>query len=140
MINPNLIKFFKMTVQPAGACVLLCLSDEQYQSVLEMEGIEDGGNHNGAFLFNGEEPLRYILHIPLDAEVSVIYHEALHCATRMYYDMGANLDAHYNDEVLCYTQTHIVEEINKFREIYLNMRVEYEDYLYELTHSNDSNS
>lgn len=50
----------------------------------------------------------YILALPDTWDSELVYHEALHCAIRLWHDAGAKLELPLNEEVLTYTQGYIV--------------------------------
>lgn len=62
-----------------------------------------------------------ILVLPDDYDEICVWHEALHAATWLWHYAGAELEVPRNDEVLTYTQGHIVRLLKK--EIY-KMEVE----------------
>lgn len=51
----------------------------------------------------------YIMALPDTWDHELVYHEALHCAIRLWDDAGARLKLPGNEEVLTYTQGHIVK-------------------------------
>lgn len=51
--------------------------------------------------------------LPEHWDHGVVYHEALHAATAMWYDVGAELKVPDNDEVLTYTMNYIVNYIEE---------------------------
>lgn len=59
------------------------------------------------------QDLAVLLILPEEWDDEVVYHEALHCATRMWYDVGADLVVPKNDEVLTYTQGYIANYIKE---------------------------
>lgn len=50
----------------------------------------------------------YIMALPDEFVHELVYHEALHCAIRLWADAGAKLALPDNEEVLTYTQGYIV--------------------------------
>ncbi len=63
----------------------------------------------GGFLNLGGQD--YVIILPDEWVHSTVYHEALHAATRMWYDIGAELKVPENDEVLTYTVGYIADFI-----------------------------
>lgn len=54
-----------------------------------------------------------LLILPEEYNVTTVHHEALHAATRMWYDVGANIKVPENDEVLAYTMNYIADYIKE---------------------------
>lgn len=54
-----------------------------------------------------------LLVLPEEYNATTIHHESLHAATRMWYDVGANLVVPENDEVLAYTMNYIADYIKE---------------------------
>lgn len=72
---------------------------------------EDSLSSGGAmFSIWGEN---YILVLPEEFDDQLVYHEALHCAINLWKDAGAQLDIDFNEEVLTYTQGHVVQLLKK---------------------------
>lgn len=71
------------------------------------ESLDSGG---AMFSIWGEN---YILVLPDEFKDELVYHEALHCAVNLWADAGANLELPLNEEVLTYTQGHIVQLLKK---------------------------
>lgn len=55
----------------------------------------------------------YILMLPDEWNDIVVFHESLHCAVRLWHDVGADLALPDNEEVLTYTQGYIVRLLKK---------------------------
>lgn len=66
-----------------------------------------------SFWHNDQQPLNYVMLLPDEYVESVVWHEALHLTTRMWEQAGAELHFCHNDEVLTYTQGHVVEVIKR---------------------------
>lgn len=69
------------------------------------------GECDGCFMF--DELGHYLLLLPAEFNHHVVFHEALHAATRIWYDCGAQLEVPHNDEVLTYTMNYLVEQIEE---------------------------
>jgi hypothetical protein len=72
--------------------------------------LESASYSQGAFFHT---PAGYILFLPEEYNEETTWHEALHATTKMWGDAGAQLDVLENDEVLTYTQEHIVRLIKE---------------------------
>jgi len=89
--------------------------DKRYGPIPPLQSFIDG-SCLGAFLFqeSTEKGVNfYMIAIPEKYDAHVVYHEALHATTRMWYDLGANLEIPLNDEVLTYTMNYIAEYIEE---------------------------
>lgn len=65
----------------------------------------------GASFYSSEST--NILFLPDEWDDIVVFHEALHCAVHLWDIAGANLQLPDNDEVLTYTQGHVVNLLKK---------------------------
>jgi hypothetical protein len=77
-----------------------------------VEVVEDNASwdyclRSGGAMFCCRGP-NYVMVIHDEWDHETTYHEALHCASRLWHDAGADLKLPRNDEVLTYTQGHIV--------------------------------
>ena len=118
--------FEVMVVRPSSLAMFLehmdyhgCGPHFKADMQVHLHKVENGG---GCFYFDGEN---YILLLPDEWSDTVIYHEALHCAIRLWHDVGAGLLLPDNEEVLTYTQGYIVELLKqKFYKVKKNAGTE----------------
>lgn len=54
----------------------------------------------------------YMIALPEEYDAGTVYHECLHCANRMWYDIGARLTTD-NDEVIAYTMNYLASFIEE---------------------------
>lgn len=67
----------------------------------------------GGASFYWDSGHNYLLVLPAKFRWDLTYHEALHCAIRLWHNAGARLKLPLNEEVLTYTTDHIVREVKK---------------------------
>lgn len=111
----------KLNLQPCDAAMDVYFDREKLIEICrdnkEGETAERLEHCRGMFIACG--CFEYIMYLPEEYEERVVWHEALHATTRLWYDAGAGLDSMVNDEVLTYTQGYIVgliKELYKLRE------------------------
>lgn len=113
---PDLIKVQPMDwqvfiVRPSSLAAFsemrLSIGDDPVQVIADNQMWEDGLKSGGAMF--SVVNTNYILALPDEWNDELVYHEALHCASRLWHDAGAQLKLPRNDEVLTYTQGHIVK-------------------------------
>lgn len=106
--------FTVLVVRPSSLAMFLehmehheCGKHFQADIQVQIDAVMNGG---GSF-FSSESS--YILLLPDEWDDIVVFHEALHCAIRLWDDVGADLILPDNEEVLTYTQGHIVKLLKK---------------------------
>lgn len=82
-----------------------------YTIPLVVDMLGDDNSKDGALLCLGNGEYHMIL--PEEWDAGTVHHEALHAATAMWYDVGANLKVPQNDEVLAYTMNYIADYIKE---------------------------
>lgn len=116
------VRYYKMMVWPCGAQVKVALDNKQYHSMLEDINPEEYGipenyeDSDGFFGYNGQHNFEYVMYLNIEKHgycSQTLFHEALHLATRMWHEAGANLDSYHNDEVLTYTMNYVANELHK---------------------------
>lgn len=115
------VKFYKLQLQPCDARLRVYFDrDTLMQELLkekEWKLADNLDSCEGLFIQYGT--FNYAMFLPEEYNEVTTWHECLHAATRLWYDAGAELDSMMNDEVLTYTQGHIVgliKELYKLRE------------------------
>jgi hypothetical protein len=120
-----------ITVQPMAFPVLVVTPSSLAKFLEHMEHHECGKHFQADIIHHTEKAKNggacfyfdsgnYILLLPAEWDDESVFHEALHCAIRLWHDVGARLQLPRNEEVLTYTQGHIVQMLKK--QIY-NMKV-----------------
>lgn len=114
IIRVQPMNFPVMVVRPSSLAMFLehmehhkCGKHFQAEVHDQVERVQSGG---ASFYFGGEN---YILFLPDEWDDINVFHEALHCAIRLWDDVGADLSLPENEEVLTYTQGHIVKLLKK---------------------------
>lgn len=82
-----------------------------YHIPLVVDMLSEDTTKGGALLSLGNGEYHMIL--PEEWEAGTVHHEALHAATAMWYDIGAELEVPKNDEVLAYTMNYIADYIKE---------------------------
>lgn len=97
------------TIQPVGWPLRIYIGEEGQEHLMhDMKRIDPEFEYEfgaGAF-FAADTTLFFWVD---DCDIISIMHESLHIATYMWHKAGANLHMYENDEVLAYTQGHILE-------------------------------
>lgn len=103
-----------MVVRPSNLALFLehmehhkCSKHFQADIAFHLAKTDNGG---ACFYFDNKN---YILLLADEWDETSVFHEALHCAIRLWHDVGAKLKVPQNEEVLTYTQGHIVALLKK---------------------------
>ena len=117
------LQFMWANIQPCNAQITVFFNWDAFNAfcdkndLVEMKELGDvGEQHNGSFISNDKQPFMYVMVLPEMFQTETVYHEALHCAMTMWEQAGAELHMTSNQEVLTYTQTHIVQQIQALYE------------------------
>ena len=100
------------TVQPTGHNLRIYFGEQGHKHLQHDLSLITGEDYelaetSGKFITAG--PFMFIW--VEDDDPVIIAHEAMHCATYVWHQAGANLHIHDNDEVTAYTMGHIMELI-----------------------------
>ena len=131
------MQYYKFQLDITKDTVLVVFTKEQLQSAIKAAAdygandiLADNIAHGlpegmaGTHFFSRDNSSFHIIWINeevLDSDLEywkVVAHEALHCATCVWHNVGAELDARKNDEVLTYTMNHIMEKIDDAHQLY----------------------
>ena len=112
------VKYHKIRIEPCNATMRVFFDENTFRNYCKNAGYEDIANSvtDSGGMFVAEDCFAYSMYLPEEFNDQVVYHEALHCATRLWDDAGAELHSYNNDEVLTYTQGYIVAML---KELYL---------------------
>ena len=97
------------TVQPVGWQLRIYVGEEGRQHIVhDVQRFDPEFEYDfGSGAFFGVDTLLFFW--VEDFDILAITHEALHIATYMWEKAGANLHVYNNDEVLAYSQGHILD-------------------------------
>ncbi len=114
------IQCYKLTMPIIPSQLLITTGADMLQRFAKSHGLtehsfirsffQDCGMAGGCMPLEGG---RILVILPEIYSAEVVFHEALHCATSMWYDIGAELEVPQNDEVLAYTQGYIATYIKE---------------------------
>lgn len=114
------VQCFKLTMPIIPSQLLITTGEDMLERFAKANGLIEHSFIRSFFsdcgMAGGCLPLadgRILVILPDEYSSEIVYHEALHCATSMWYDVGANLEVPRNDEVLTYTQGFIANYIKE---------------------------
>jgi len=120
------LQFMWTRIEPCNAQITVFFNWDAFNKWCDKNELHDmkavgdmpdgGAQHWGCYISNDKQPFMYVMVLPEDFQTETVYHEALHCAMTMWEQAGAELDMTRNQEVVTYTQTHIVQQIHALYE------------------------
>lgn len=117
----NKILFYKLSMPIIPCMIHITVGHAMLERAAKHKGLLEDRFVRGMLADEGTEAaailllddLNILMMLPEEWDEIAVWHESLHCATRMWYDVGAELKVPRNDEVLTYTQGYIASYIKE---------------------------